>query len=73
MGVNIKDNKLVIIIELKTIHFDLPKDVVNNLKHKIDFIIKCREFLAENTMKDKISELLSKYKNGNDIHKHGKQ
>ena len=24
----------------KTVNFDLPKDVGNNLKHEIDFIIK---------------------------------
>ena len=33
---------MVVIRELKTfyINFDLPKDVDNNLKHKIKFIIK---------------------------------
>ena len=38
MKVNIKDNEFVIIIEY--IRFDLPKDVNNNLKRVIDFIIK---------------------------------
>ena len=66
-------NKLVITTETKTFHFDLPKDVGNNLKHEIDFIIKHKEFLADQTMENKISRLLSKYKYENDIHKHGKQ
>ena len=48
MGVQFEDNKLVIITEPKTFHFDLRKDV-DNLKHEIDFIIKHIEFLAENT------------------------
>ena len=39
MGVIIKD-KLKIITEPKAIHFDLPKNVDNNSKHEIDFIIK---------------------------------
>ena len=41
MGVIVKDNKLVIITEPKTIHhFDLPEKVDNKLNHEIDFIIK---------------------------------
>ena len=40
MGVHIEDNKLVITTEPKIIYFHLPKDVGNNLKHKIDFVIK---------------------------------
>ena len=35
MAAIIKDNNFVIITEPKTIHFDLPKDVGNNLKHKL--------------------------------------
>ena len=35
MGVIIKYNKLVILTEPKTIHFDLPKNVDKNLKHEI--------------------------------------
>ena len=34
MGAIIKDNKLIIITELKTIDFDLPKDVKNNRKNE---------------------------------------
>ena len=72
MEVIINDNKLVIITEPKTIHFDLPKDVGNNLKHKIYFIIKCNAFLAEHTIKNETGQLLSKYKHGNDIHEQQK-
>ena len=50
-GVVIKDNKLVITTEPKTIHFDLSKDVDNNLKHEINFIIKNKKFAAEYTIK----------------------
>ena len=37
----------------KTFYFycDWPKDVDENLKHKIQFIIKSNEFLAENKIK----------------------
>ena len=38
--VHTEDNKLVIITETKTVHFDLSEDVDNNLKYEIDFIIK---------------------------------
>ena len=40
MGVIINDNKIVITTRPKTFHFDLSKDVDNNLQLKIDFIIK---------------------------------
>ena len=53
--------------------FDCPKDVDENLKHKIEFIIKSNESLAENKIKNGIEQLLLKYKHGNDIHEHGKQ
>ena len=38
------------------------------MKHKIEFIIKSNEFLAENKIKNEIEQLLLKYKHGNDIH-----
>ena len=57
----------------KTVHFDLPKDVGNNLKHEIDFIIKHNECLAEHVIKKKWCQLLFKYKHGKDIHEHVKQ
>ena len=61
MSVIIKDTKLVIPTEPKTINFDLPKDVDNILEHKIDFIINHYEFLADHIIKNKISSLLSKF------------
>ena len=72
MGVHIDSNKLVIITEPKAIHFDLSKDVDNNLKHEIDFIIKHNELLAEHAIKNWINQLLSKYKHANDFCKHRK-
>ena len=53
--------------------FDWPKVVDENLKHKIEFIIKSNEPLAENKVKNEIEQLLFKYKHGNNIHEHGKQ
>ena len=43
------DNKLVITTEPKTIHFDLSKNVDNNLKYQIHFIMKYNDLLAEHT------------------------
>ena len=68
MGVHIENNKLVTTTEPKTIHFNLSKNAVNNLKHEIDLFIKRKELLAE----QKIGQLLSTYKYGNDIHEYGK-
>ena len=73
MKVHTGDNKLVITIGLETFHFDLPKNVGKNLMHKIDFIIKHNELLTGHNIKKEISQLLSKYKQGNDIHGHEKQ
>ena len=70
---NIEDNMLVIITEPKIIRFDLLKDVSKNLKHEIHSIIKHNEYLAENTIKHEIDQLLSKYKYGNNIHELAKQ
>ena len=68
MGVHIEGNKLVIIIEPKSFYFDLPKNI-DNLRHKIDFIIKHNEFLAEYTKKFEIKQLLSKYSHDSNSHK----
>ena len=73
MGVYTGDNKFIETTRHKTFHFDLPKDADNNMKHKTNFIIKHNELLADHTIKIEIRQLLSKYKYGNDIHKHGKQ
>ena len=72
MGVHIGDNKLMIITEPKTFHFDLPQNV-DNFTHEIDVIIMQNELLGEHAIKHKIRQLLFKYNHGNDIHKHGKQ
>ena len=50
MGVISKENQFVIIIEPKTIYFDLLKKFDNNLKREIDFIIKHNEILAKFTV-----------------------
>ena len=73
MRIIIKNIMLVIVTEPKTIDFDLPKDFKNSLNHEIDFIIKHYEFLAEHTIKSKITLIFSKYKHGSNIHEHRKQ
>ena len=62
---------MVVIREPKTFYFDfdLPKNVDENLKHEIEFIIKNNESFAE--IKINIEQLLVKSKHGNDIN--GKQ
>ena len=55
MAVIITDNKIVIITKPKTIYFDLPEKVDNNLKHEIYLIVEHNEFLAEHIMKNEIS------------------
>ena len=40
---------------------------------KIEFIMKSNESLTENKIKNKIEQLLSKCKHGNNIHEHRKQ
>ena len=51
-------------------NFDLPKSFYENLKYETEFIIKNNDSLAENEIKNKIEQLLSKYKHRNE---HGKQ
>ena len=65
---------MVVIKEPKTFYFDFdwPKNVDENLKYEIEFIIRSNEFLAKNKIKNEIEQLLSKYKYGNYTHKHGK-
>ena len=67
----IMEENVIVIRDPKTFYFDFdwPKDVDENLKHKIEFIIKSNEYLAKNKIKNKIEQLLSKYKHENDIHK----
>ena len=59
----------------KTFYFDFDwiKNLDENLKRKIEFFIKSNESLVENKIKSEIVQSLSKYKNGDDIHEHGKQ
>ena len=66
---------MIVIRDPKTFYFDFDwsKDVDENLKHEIGFIIKSNEYLAENKIKNEIEQLLSKYKYRNNIHEQGKQ
>ena len=64
---------MIVIRDPKTFDFDWPKDADKNVKHKIEFIIKCNESLVENVIKNETEQLLSKHKQGNNIYKHGKQ
>ena len=66
---------MILIRDLKTVcfNFDQPKRVDENLKHEIEFVEKINEYLGENKIKNYTEQLLSKYKHGNNIHKHGKQ
>ena len=67
--------KMVMIRDPKTFcfNFDWPKDFYENLMHEIEFIIKNKESLAENKIKNEIEQLLLKYKHGNNNHEHRKQ
>ena len=69
------EENMIAIRDPKTFCFNfvLPKDVDENLKRETEFIIKSNESLAEIIIKNKIEQLLLKYKDGNNIHEHGKQ
>ena len=60
---------MLLIRDPKTFYFDfgLPKDIDENMKHEVEFIIKSNECLAENKTKNKIEKLLSKYKHGQQL------
>ena len=47
------EENMIVIRDPKTFcfNFDWPKDVDENLKHEIEFIIKSNESLAENKIK----------------------
>ena len=47
------EENMIVIRDSKTFYFDFnwPKDIDDNLKHEIDFIIKSNEYLAENKIK----------------------
>ena len=67
MGTYINNKTLLIIASPKSILFYLPIVVKKSLKHEIKFIISCNECLAEYTIKNKISQLLFKYKHENNF------
>ena len=56
---------------------NIPKlfvlSLMRYLKHEIEFIIKSKEPLAENKIKNEIEQLLLKYNHGYKIYEHGKQ
>ena len=56
------EENTVIIRDPRTFRFNFnwSKDVDENLKHEIEFIIKGNKSLAENKVKNKIGQLLSK-------------
>ena len=56
----IMEENMIVIRDLKTLYFDFdwPKDVDENLKHKIEFIIKSNESLAGNKIENEIEQLL---------------
>ena len=55
---------MIVIRDSKTVCFNFywHKNVDEKLKHKIEFIIKSNESLAENKTKNETEQLLSKYK-----------
>ena len=69
------EENMIAIRDPKTFYFysDWPKNVDENLKHEIVFMTKRNESLAENKIKNRMEQLLLKYKYGSDIHKHEKQ
>ena len=73
--ITIMEENMIVIRDPKTFYFyfDWPKEVNENLKHEIEFIIKSNESLAENKTKNETEQLLFKYKHGNNIHEQQKQ
>ena len=62
----IGSNRVIVTTGHNIFSFDLSKDVDKNLKYEIDSIIKHNELLADHAIRNKIRQLLSKYKPGND-------
>ena len=60
------EENMIVIRDPKTFDsdFDWLKDNGENFKHEIEYIIKSSESLAGNKLKNKIEQLLSKYKRG---------
>ena len=63
------EENMIVIRDPKTFYldFDWPKNVDQNLKYEIEFIIKSNESLAENKTKNEIKLLMLKHKLGNNI------
>ena len=49
-------------------NFGWSKDIYENLKHEIEFIMKNNQSLTENNIKNETEKLLLKYRHGNNIH-----
>ena len=60
---------MIVIKDPKTfcLNFDWPKFVDQNLKHEIELILRSNEASAQNKIRNKIGQLLLKYKHGNNI------
>ena len=70
------EQNMVVIRDPKTFwfSFEWPKDVDENLKDEIEFIINSNKSVAENKKKNnEIKQIFLKYKHGNNIHEHRKQ
>ena len=61
MGVFTDDNKLVIIVEPKTVRIDLPLNIDERLENDIKFNVSRNESLAKYAIKNEIRKLLFKY------------
>ena len=65
------EENMIVIRYLKTFYFDFDwHKGDDNLRHKIQFITKSNESLAENKIKNKTEQLLLKYKHRKNIHDH---
>ena len=66
---------MIVIRDPKTFCFNFlwPKDVDENLKYQIQFIIKSNVSLAKNKMKNEMEQLLLKCKHVNNTPEHRKQ
>ena len=66
------EENMIVIRDSKTWCFDFhwPKDIDQNLKHEIEFVIKSNKSLAKSKIKNKIEQLLLKYKHENNIREH---
>ena len=68
------DENMIVIRDPKNFSFniDWPKDVHEDLKHEIEFIIKSNESLTENEIEIETEQFLLKYNHGNNIHEYRK-